>query len=202
MPQLRGSVILGVENRGRDLWPLAQLVNAGLLDSYDLVVKVHTKRSQWREAHRPLAGTGGSWRSDLLAALLGDVERTCDAILDAFERTPDLGIVTADGSVLGPAFWGRNEPVTASLLKRLGPGAWSLRPSRFAAGSMYWARGIDPAAAGRPATQPRPTSRMSAGRSTAPPPMRWSGSSGILAAEAGLRIVERSQLPDAIAPST
>ena len=45
MPQARGSVILDVENRGRDLWPLAQLVNAGLIDGYELVLKVHTKRS-------------------------------------------------------------------------------------------------------------------------------------------------------------
>ena len=59
MPQVRGSVILDVENRGRDLWPLAQLVNAGLIDGYELVVKVHTKRSDWRASHASSRGHRG-----------------------------------------------------------------------------------------------------------------------------------------------
>ena len=65
-----------------------------------------------------MAGPGVRGGPDLLAALLGDASNV-DAILAAFERSPDLGIVTADGSVLGPEFWGQNEAVTATLLRRL-----------------------------------------------------------------------------------
>ena len=130
--------ILEVENRGRDLWPLVQVVNAGLLDGCDLVIKVHTKRSDWRAEHRELRGSGQDWRAGLLGALLGDAGNV-EAILSAFERHPDLGMVTADGSVLGPEFWGQDEPVTADLLRRLD---LRLRATDlvFAAGSMYWAR--------------------------------------------------------------
>ena len=139
LPAARHFVILDVENRGRDLWPLAQLVNAGLLDGYDLVLKVHTKRSAWRRTHGRLPGTGETWRSELLSALLGDAGNVT-AILDAFATAGDLGIVTADDSVLGPEFWGDDEAVAATLLRRLDP-----EPGRdgltFAAGSMYWARG-------------------------------------------------------------
>ena len=56
LPAVTHVLLLDVENRGRDLWPLAQLVNAGLLDCYDLVLKVHTKRSPWRRAHGRLRG--------------------------------------------------------------------------------------------------------------------------------------------------
>ena len=93
------------------------MVNAGFLDGYDLVVKVHTKRSDWRAAHAQLTGTGAHWRGELLSQLLGD-RSNVEAILEAFDGQPRLGLVTADGSVLGPAFWGGNERVTGELLRR------------------------------------------------------------------------------------
>jgi lipopolysaccharide biosynthesis protein len=140
LPMVSGLVILDVENHGRDILPLVQVVNAGLLDPYQLVLKVHTKRSDWRDGHTELAGTGASWRGELLRGLLGDQENV-EGILNAFATSPGLGLVTADGSVLGPEFWGDNQAVTASLLRRL---ELDLRPAdlKFAAGSMYWIRGF------------------------------------------------------------
>jgi lipopolysaccharide biosynthesis protein len=199
MPQVRGSVVLGVENRGRDIWPLVQLVNAGLLDGYELILKVHTKRSGWRAAHPTLAGTGSAWRSELLGAILAE-SKDVDAIIAAFDRSPELGVLTADGSVLGPAFWGRNRPMAASLLKRLG---LRLEPQslRFAAGSMYWARasilrrladlGLGRADFEDEAGQVDGTTAHALERVI-----------GILATGSGLRVLERSELPDVPAPST
>ena len=40
-PAARRVRVLDVENRGRDIWPLLQVVNAGLLDPYEIVLKVH-----------------------------------------------------------------------------------------------------------------------------------------------------------------
>ena len=60
-----------VANHGRDIWPMVQVVNAGVLDPYELVLKVHTKRSEWRAAHQELAGSGEQWRSELIGSLLG-----------------------------------------------------------------------------------------------------------------------------------
>jgi lipopolysaccharide biosynthesis protein len=132
-------VLLSVPNHGRDILPLVSVVNADLLAPYDLVLKLHTKRSEWRADHA-LGGDGSSWRSELLSSLVGttdDVER----ILSAFAADRSLGVVTAPGSVLGAEWWGDNQPTTAGLLRRL---ELPLdEPSlSFAAGSMYWARGF------------------------------------------------------------
>lgn len=139
LPRASTIVVLDVENRGRDLWPLAQLLNAGLLDPYHLILKIHTKRSDWREEHE-LEGTGATWRARLLESLLGN-QSNVKAIMSAFASSPGLGLLTADDSVLGPEFWGDNEVVTAHLLRRL---ELDLDQDRltFAAGSMYWVRGL------------------------------------------------------------
>ena len=73
LPRMRNCVVVDVENHGRDIWPMVQVVNAGLLNPYELVLKLHTKRSAWREQHE-LEGSGEEWRSGLLAALLGGRE--------------------------------------------------------------------------------------------------------------------------------
>jgi lipopolysaccharide biosynthesis protein len=140
MGRLRNARVLAVENRGRDILPLVLLVNSGHLDPYPLILKVHTKRSEWRATHEELQGGGDAWRLELLDSLLGGTEEL-SAILSAFVEQPDLGIVTSDASVLGPEFWGNNEERVGALLRRL---ELLLQPEqlRFAAGSMYWARGF------------------------------------------------------------
>jgi lipopolysaccharide biosynthesis protein len=140
LPRLSNVVVLDVENHGRDILPLVQLINAGLLDPYQVVLKIHTKRSEWLVGHGELVGTGEEWRGRLLNALLGDVSNVA-SILNAFAGSFRLGLVTADGSVLGPKFWGDNQAVTASLLRRLELDLCE-KELRFAAGSMYWIRGF------------------------------------------------------------
>ena len=114
-------------------------------------------------------------------------------ILAAFEADADLGIVTADGSVLGPSFWGQNAPVTATLLRRLG---LDLEPRalRFAAGSMYWAR----ASILRRLADLRLTAadfEDEAGQIDGTTAHALERVIGILAADAGLRVLQRSDLP-------
>ncbi len=130
--------VLDVENRGRDLWPAAQVVNSGALDPYEIVLKVHTKKSAWREEHSDLAGSGESWKESFLESLLGS-EDGVKAILSAFAEQPDLGQVTAPGNVLGPEFWGADRALTAELLRRV---ELEVDPDglAFCAGSMYWTR--------------------------------------------------------------
>lgn len=136
----RSTVVLPVPNRGRDILPLISLVNAGLLDAYDLVLKVHTKKSAWREDHPTLAGDGGHWRDSFLTTLVGSMA-TVDDILDRFSADPSLGLLTAPGNIAGPEHWGADEPSTRALLHRL---QLELDPEslQFAAGSMYWVRGF------------------------------------------------------------
>lgn len=127
-----------VANHGRDIWPLVQLVNAQLLDPYELILKVHTKKSAWREEHTELEGTGEGWKDEFLSALAGSTS-TVNGILADFDGRPSLGLVTAPGNVLGVDFWGGDLETATHLLLRL---RLHLPPHQlqFAAGSMYWVR--------------------------------------------------------------
>ncbi len=133
------AIILESANRGRDILPMMEVVNAGLLDPYDLVLKVHTKRSSWRGDH-DLPGDGNTWRRELLDAVLGSSDNIA-AIMSAFSQDPSLGQVTADDSVLGAQHWGDNQALVQGLLRRI---ELPLDPSEltFAAGSVYWVRGF------------------------------------------------------------
>lgn len=131
--------VLEVDNRGRDIFPLVQLVNAGYLDPYEMVLKLHTKKSEWRGDHSTLSGDGAQWKDQFLSALVGSEEAT-GKILDAFASNPDLGCVTAPGNVLDDKeYWGGDQHLVTELAKRLElpVGTDDLI---FAAGSMYWIR--------------------------------------------------------------
>jgi len=94
----------------------------------------------WRATHAELDGDGAQWREGFLKALLGDEENVGD-ILGGFAEDPDLGVVTADGSVLGPEFWGGDESTARALLQRIGLDL-AAAELQFPSGSMYWVRGI------------------------------------------------------------
>lgn len=131
--------VFRVENRGRDILPMIRLVNAGLLDGYDLVCKVHTKKSGWRAAGGRFEGDGARWRDALVGGVLGSRDLV-EAVNTAFDADPALMMVTAPGQILGPEYWGANLPLVRALGRR---GRVPVEPARlrFAAGSMYWVRG-------------------------------------------------------------
>jgi lipopolysaccharide biosynthesis protein len=139
LPNVREIRVLDLNNHGRDILPLVHLVNAGLLDPYELVVKVHTKKSQWRAAH-DLGGSGESWRESLLEDLLGSTERVRQ-LMSVFAGRPDVGVVTGDDSVFGPNQWGDNQQTARTLMRRLELG-FDEDSLQFPAGSMYWIRGF------------------------------------------------------------
>lgn len=138
--QLRELRVLDVPNRGRDILPMISVVNAGLLEPYDLVFKVHTKKSEWRKSHDSLTGSGDEWRDAFLADLVGSVE-CISGILSAFAEDPSIGLVTATNCLVGPEHWGGDREITAELLRRL---ELDLSPNEllFASGSIYWVRGF------------------------------------------------------------
>jgi lipopolysaccharide biosynthesis protein len=140
MPSLDRLQVFDIANHGRDILPLVSLVNAGLLDDYELVFKVHTKKSAWREGHADLGGSGDEWRESFFSELVGSVENVT-RVLHEFASDPSLGILTSTGNVLGPEFWGGDRDIVGSLLRRI---QLDLEPDglRFAAGSIYWIRGF------------------------------------------------------------
>jgi lipopolysaccharide biosynthesis protein len=139
LPLARSVRVLEVDNRGRDILPLVLVANAGLLDGYDIVCKVHTKKSPWREEHDVLAGSGAAWRADFLSGLFGSRE-SVERILGAFAADRTLGSVTTPGNVVGAEHWGGDRHIVDALLRRL-----ELRSRddlRFNAGSIYWISGF------------------------------------------------------------
>ncbi|AWE41950.1 MULTISPECIES: glycoside hydrolase family 99-like domain-containing protein [unclassified Actinobaculum] len=134
------TVVVDVENHGRDIFPTVQIVNSGALDPYDLILKLHTKRSPWREEHTELVGNGAAWKDQFLGDLVGSTETVQD-ILNAFADDAALGILTATDSIVGKQFWGGDQRIADQLLRRI---ELSLVPDelQFASGSMYWTRGF------------------------------------------------------------
>jgi lipopolysaccharide biosynthesis protein len=137
---LRSVRVLTLDNRGRDIWPSVAAVNSGILDPYLIIFKIHTKKSGWRAGHAELEGDGDRWRQGFISQLLGDTDNI-RTILSAFRDDPTLGVVTADGSALGPEMWGDNQRNTAELARRLEMDV-DESDLRFPAGSVYWCRGI------------------------------------------------------------
>lgn len=131
--------VIPVQNRGRDILPLVGLARAGLLEGYELVCKVHTKKSAWRQHGGRFAGDGGQWRNHLLDGVLGGRAQV-GHILHAFDCDPGLQLVTAPGQLLGPRYWGATAPLVWWMGRRVGVPTGFAR-LRFASGSMYWARG-------------------------------------------------------------
>jgi lipopolysaccharide biosynthesis protein len=131
-------VELKTNNRGRDILPLIKVINAELLNEYDLVFKVHTKKSEWRSDHPELKGDGAGWRAEFLSELIGS-QNQVEQILRTFASDQSAGVITSGGNVLGPDFWGDNQAAAAHLLWRM---QMKLEESNlsFAAGSIYWCR--------------------------------------------------------------
>ncbi len=129
MSQFPGAVVRVVENRGRDMWPLVQVLDQ--VGDQDAVLKLHTKRS-------PHMRNGDAWRNDLLSGLCGDPDhvRRVLQLLTADER---IGFVAPDRNVLGKEFLSANGPMVESLVRRSGV---TFEPDLlwFPAGSMFWAR--------------------------------------------------------------
>jgi hypothetical protein len=115
-------------NRGRDVLPFVHLVNAGVLDGYKAVCKVHTKRSPHRD-------DGDHWRRHLIAGILP--EAVAGEMLARFLASPEAAVWVADGQhYRSPDWWGSNRETVARLLARI-----EVRMQgdlAFPAGSMYW----------------------------------------------------------------
>jgi lipopolysaccharide biosynthesis protein len=120
------------ENRGRDILPFLHAANLLLEDGFDLVLKLHTKRS----LHIP---DGDSWRRELISGIATPAR--IDLIKSKFESNPNLGMVIADNH-LQPVddFIGGNSDGIRYLCSLLGLPAIEETPALFPSGSMFLAR--------------------------------------------------------------
>ncbi|PPT98436.1 glycosyl transferase [Xanthomonas arboricola pv. arracaciae] len=119
-------------NIGRDVGPFVSLLNTGLLDHYDAVCKIHSKKSVYHDG-------GEQWRNELMKSLLGS-SLTVLKILQAFDENPACGIIGPESAYLSNArFWGGNEERLRVLAAETGIEDASIRLGFFA-GTMFWFR--------------------------------------------------------------
>ena len=125
--------IFPVENRGRDILPFIEVLKRILPLNYELLVKIHTKKSLHRD-------DGTSWRKDVFEKLLGSPETVAKA-KKAFKQDPALGILGAQGHVLNNRFYkGDDQELVKELAKRLGFNVNKTAEFPFVASTMFWAR--------------------------------------------------------------
>lgn len=126
------ATLLVVENRGRDVRPFVQLLAEGRLAAYDIVCKLHAKKSPHRR-------DGTRWRDGALDSLVGSADQAAHC-LAAFAQDPTLGLLGPSAYLYrqGPHF-STNGPWLARLAARLGLGRTAARAD-FVAGTMFWVR--------------------------------------------------------------
>lgn len=120
------------ENRGRDVLPFMKIFDEIVAEGFDIVVKIHTKKSGHRR-------DGDAWRRNLVDPILDDPG--FNQILAAFEKDRSLGMVgskahltSLDDNIVV------NEARVFDLARRLGLVGRDVKKGRFFAGSMFVAR--------------------------------------------------------------
>jgi lipopolysaccharide biosynthesis protein len=124
--------VIPFPNHGRDLFPFTYLCNSGLLENYEAICKLHTKKS----LHRL---DGDKWRDHLVGSILPSKEGT-RKLLEKFLADPQVGFLVADGQIFSDEkWWGSNQARLQQELLRIGLNADD-HSLRFAAGSIYWVK--------------------------------------------------------------
>jgi len=124
--------VFDFEDHGRDIGAFLIFLQSGVLFRYDLICKLHTKRSPHRQ-------DGDAWRRALINGVLGS-SRLVDQIVSNFRADPDLGMVVADGNIYrGHEHWISNERRLSELLPRIGISP-DVKDRSFPGGSIFWIR--------------------------------------------------------------
>lgn len=134
--QFRDAKVLVYSNRGRDVGPFIQLLRDGHLDDFELICKLHGKKTM---SLGPRVIFGEVWRRLLLNDLVGSDELV-RGIVQRFVSQPRLGLVGSShfrGSY--PGTWPKNASLTLDVAKRLGCPEGQFKPDFFA-GTMFWIR--------------------------------------------------------------
>lgn len=121
-------------NRGRDILPFLQLLRLGVFERYDVVCKLHTKRSLHMS-------DGGLWLSSILDSLFGVPGARFD-VLAYFRNAPALGLLGPASVLIEPTLSlhrGKNEKYLNALISKFTLPE-SANNNSFFAGTMFWFR--------------------------------------------------------------
>lgn len=120
------------ENRGRDVGPFLAVHRSGLLERYDAVLKLHSKKSTYSER-------GQHWQQSLFSQLCGN-SRTVNRVI-ALLRSGKVGMVGPHDYYLShPHYWGANRATVCKLTQRLTASTLQDEDVQlgFFAGTMFW----------------------------------------------------------------
>ena len=121
-----------VENHGRDVLPFLKILPLVFDEGFDVVLKVHTKRSNHLNKKE-------LWQTDLFYKLLN--KESVQNIINIFEQYPQVGMLGPAGHILPMSlYYGGNALVVGKLCKKMGLGQHQLHNLNFVAGSMFYAR--------------------------------------------------------------
>ena len=82
-----------VENFGYDVWPFIRVIKDTDLSRYDLVLKLHTKRSMGKCRPNIIMFQGYDWRNALVDGILYNREHF-SLIIEKFKKEPRLGMLS------------------------------------------------------------------------------------------------------------
>lgn len=131
-PHLVDIVILGVENRGRDILPFLKALAEA--PDFEIGLKLHTKKS-------PQRADGSRWLAELLDSLLPAA--STGAVVESMRADPRIGFVTPPGFCLPVRPWVlQNAGSMARVMEAMGHqlADADIDDAYFAAGSMFWFR--------------------------------------------------------------
>ncbi len=124
--------ILTVKNHGRDILPFLKILPTVLEDDYNLILKLHTKRSNHLNKKE-------MWSSDIFNKLIG--EKHMSQNIDVFKSDFNIGMLGPEGHILPMSlYYGGNASRVRVLAERMGLLTSHLKGMNFVAGSMFFAR--------------------------------------------------------------
>ena len=133
--ELEAARIAIVPNRGRDIGPLLTEFGRDIIDHYEIIGHLHSKKTKRLEDQAFVE----EWVNFLFGNLVGDQEPMMDTILKRMGEDPSIGLIYADDPyVMG---WGSNEMLARELLQRLKiPMQTYHHNINFPIGTMFWGR--------------------------------------------------------------
>ena len=124
-------IVYMVENKGRDVLPFLQVIDIIGTNTYKYICKIHTKKTGE-------SALGNVWRKLLYFDLLGS-NKTVNNILDLFETTSEVGIVTGKNTILDSQKYTYGNNSKIDLLAEKSAINFDEKYF-FAAGTMFWIR--------------------------------------------------------------
>jgi glycosyltransferase involved in cell wall biosynthesis len=124
-----------VPNRGRDIGPLLTEFGRELLDNYEIIGHIHSKKSEALQMPYYIE----KWANFLYDNLLGASFPMMDIILKKMTQNANIGIVYPEDPHI--VNWGGNKIIAQELLREMGISDPELFDNiNFPIGTMFWAR--------------------------------------------------------------